>query len=69
MPFNVESHFLQVLNYLLTQERNNFFEQFDIQSEQDLQSLIPDPSVQHIWKSAHIVCKAFEANLITIRDN
>jgi hypothetical protein len=69
MPVNIESHFLQVLNYLLTQERNHFFEQFDIQSEQDLQHLIPDPKIQHIWKSAHIVCRAFEANLITVRGN
>lgn len=67
MPMNIEAHFLQVLNYLITQERNPFFEQFNVQSEQDLQILIPDPNVQHIWKSAHIVCKAFEANLIAIR--
>lgn len=68
MPFNVESHFLLVLNHLLSQERNHFFEAFDIHSEQELQNLIPDPEVQHIWKSAHILCKAFEANLITINN-
>jgi len=67
MPFNVESHFLLVLNYLLSQEKNRFVETFDIQSEQELQGLIPDPNVQHIWKSAYIVCRAFETNLITIQ--
>jgi hypothetical protein len=67
MPFNVESHFLLVLKHLLSQERNHFFETFDIQSEQELQNLIADPDVQHVWKSAHILCKAFEMNLITIR--
>lgn len=67
MPVNIESHFLQVLNHLITQEQNHFFEQFNIQSEQDLQNLIPDPNVQHIWKSAHIVHRAFEANLIVIK--
>ena len=69
MPFNIESHFLLVLNYLLTQERSHFFETFDIQSEQALQDLIIEPSIQHVWKSAHIVCRAFEANLITIQGN
>lgn len=69
MPFNVESHFLLVLNHLLSQERNHFLEAFDIQSEDELQNLIPDPDVQHIWKSAHILRKAFEIDLITIRNN
>lgn len=69
MPFNVESHFLLVLEYLLSHERKHFFETFDIQSEQALQDLITDPSVQHAWKSAHIVCRAFETNLITIKGN
>jgi hypothetical protein len=69
MPFNIESHFLILLNYLLKQERTHFFETFNVQSEQGLQDLINDPSIQHIWKSAHIVCHAFEANLITIKGN
>ena len=68
MP-NIESHFLILLNYLLSQERSHFFESFDIQSEQSLQELITDPSIQHVWKSAHIVCRAFEANLIIIKGN
>ena len=63
---DIESHFLIVLNYLLSQERQHFFETFDIHSEQALQHLITDPSIQHVWKSAHIVCRAFESNLITI---
>ncbi len=67
MPFNIESHFHILLNYLLANERSHFFESFDIQSEQDLQTIIPDPSIQHVWKSAHIVCRAYEANLITIK--
>ena len=66
MP-NIESHFLILLNYLLSQERSHFFESFDIQSEQSIQELITDPSIQHVWKSAHIVCRAFEANLIIIK--
>jgi hypothetical protein len=70
MPFDIESHFLLVLDYLLTEERPNFFEMFeDVQSEQALQDLIIDPSIQHIFKSAHIVCRAFEAGLITIKGN
>ena len=66
MP-NIESHFLILLNYLLSQERSHFFESFDAQSEQALQALITDPSIQHVWKSAHIVCRAYEANLIIIK--
>ncbi len=67
MP-DIESHFLLVLDYLLTEERANFFEMFDeVQSEQALQNLITDPNIQHVWKSAHIVCRAFEAGLITIK--
>ena len=67
MP-DIESHFHILLNYLLTEERPNFFEMFDdIQSEQSLQELINNPSIQHVWKSAHIVCRAFEAGLITIK--
>jgi hypothetical protein len=69
MPFNIESHFLLVLNYLLTNERTHFFETFEVPSEQALQDLIIEPSIQHVWKSAHIVCRAFEANLITIQGN
>jgi hypothetical protein len=69
MP-DIESHFLLVLDYLLTEERPNFFEMFDeVQSEQALQELINNPSIQHVWKSAHIVCRAFEAGLITIKGN
>jgi hypothetical protein len=69
MP-DIESHFLLVLDYLLTEERPNFFEMFDeVQSEQALQELINNPSIQHVWKSAHIVCRAFEARLITIKGN
>jgi hypothetical protein len=67
MPFHLESHLLLVLNHLLSQERTHFFEQFAIQSEQELQQLIPDPNVQHIWKSAHILCRAFDAGFITIK--
>ncbi len=67
MPFNLESHLLLVLNYLLSHERNHFFETFDVHCEQELQNLITDPNVQHIWKSAHIICHAFEAGLITIK--
>jgi hypothetical protein len=67
MP-DIESHFLLVLNYLLTEERSHFFETFeDVQSEQNLHDLITDPSIQHVWKSAHIVCRAYEAGLITIK--
>jgi hypothetical protein len=67
MP-DIESHFLLVLDYLLTEERPNFFEMFDeVQSEQALQELITNPNIQHVWKSAHIVCRAFEAGLITIK--
>jgi hypothetical protein len=70
MPFNIESHFHILLNYLLTHERPHFFEMFDeIQSEQALHDLITDPSIQHVWKSAHIACRAFEAGLITIKGN
>ncbi len=69
MPFNIESHFLLVLEYLLSHERTHFFETFDVQSEQGLQDLITDPSIQHVWKSAHIVCRAYESNLITIKGN
>jgi hypothetical protein len=69
MPFNIESHFLLVLNYLLTNERSHFFETFEVPSEQVLQDLIIEPSIQHVWKSAHIVCRAFEANLIIIKGN
>ena len=68
MP-NIESHFLILLNYLLSQERSHFFESFDIQSEQSIKELITDPSIQHVWKSAHIVCRAYEANLIIIKGN
>ncbi len=68
MP-NIESHFLILLNYLLTHERSHFFETFNAQSEQALQDLINDPSIQHVWKSARIVCHAFESNLITINGN
>jgi hypothetical protein len=39
----------------------------EVQSEQALQELINNPSIQHVWKSAHIVCRAFEAGLITIK--
>jgi hypothetical protein len=66
MP-NIESHFLILLNYLLSQERSHFFESFDVESEQALQDLITDPYILHVWKSAHIVCRAYEANLITIK--
>lgn len=69
MPFNIESHFLLVLEYLLTHERKSFFETFEIDSESKLSEIIPDPSIQHIWKSAHIVCRAFETNLIAIKGN
>jgi hypothetical protein len=48
MPFNIESHLILLLNYLLTHERSHFFETFDVQSEQDLQDLINDPSIQHV---------------------
>ena len=49
MPFNIESHFHILLNYLLTEERPNFFEMFDeVQSEQALQDLITDPNIQHV---------------------
>jgi hypothetical protein len=68
MP-DIESHLLLVLNYLLTNERQHFFETFDVPSEQALQDLITDPSIQHVWKSARIVCHAFETNLITITGN
>ena len=68
MP-DIESHFLLVLDYLLTNERTSFFETFEVPSEQALQHLIHDPAVQHVWKSAHIVCRAFDANLITIQGN
>jgi hypothetical protein len=67
MPFNIESHLIVLLNYLLSHERSHFFETFDVQSEQGLQDLVNDPSIQHIWKSARIVCHAFESNLIIIR--
>ena len=69
MPFHLESHLLLVLNHLLSQERTHFFETFDVQSEQELQHLIPDPSIQHVWKSAHILCRAFDAGFITIKGN
>ena len=68
MP-DIESHFLLVLNYLLTNERSHFFETFDVPSEHALQDLIIEPSIQHVWKSAHIVCRAYEAGLITIQGN
>ena len=67
MPFNLESHFHLVLEYVLTHERHHFFEAFDIESETQLSDVITNPSVQHVWKSAHIVCRAFEANLITLQ--
>ena len=67
MPFDITSHFHILLNYLLSHEHSHFFEMFDVQSEQSLQELITDPSIQHVWKSAHIVCRAFEAGLITIK--
>jgi hypothetical protein len=67
MPFNIESHLIVLLNYLLSHERSHFFETFDVQSEQGLQDLVNDPSIQHIWKSARIVCHAFESNLIIIK--
>ncbi len=69
MPFNLESHLLIVLEYLLSHERSHFFETFEVQSEHDLQDLIPDPSIQHVWKSAHILCRAFDAGFITIKGN
>jgi len=69
MPFNIESHFLILLDYLLKHERSHFFETFNVQSDQGLQDLVNDPSIQHIWKSAHIVCRAYETNLIIIRGN
>lgn len=47
MP-NIESHFLILLNYLLSQERSHFFESFDAQSEQALQALITAPSILHV---------------------
>jgi hypothetical protein len=69
MPFNIESHFLLVLNYLLTNERSHFFDTFDVPSEPALQDLIIEPSIQHVWKSAHIVCRAYENGFITIKGN
>jgi hypothetical protein len=69
MPFYIESHLIVLLNYLLTNERTHFFEAFNVESEQGLQDLINDPSIQHIWKSARIVCHAFESNLIVIKGN
>ena len=69
MPFNIESHLLLVLNYLLSHERKHFFETFEVPSEQALQNLIIDPSIQHAWKSAHIVCRAFENGFINIEGN
>lgn len=69
MPFNIESHFLILLDYLLKNERKHFFETFEIESENQLSELIPNPSIQHVWKSAHILCRAFEAGLITIKGN
>jgi hypothetical protein len=69
MPFDITSHFHILLNYLLSHERSHFFETFDVQSEQALQDVITDPSIQHVWKSANILCRAFEAGLITIKEN
>jgi hypothetical protein len=69
MPFNIESHFLILLDYLLKHERKSFFETFEIESENQLSELIPNPNIQHVWKSAHILCRAFEAGLITIKGN
>lgn len=69
MLFNIESHFHILLDYLLSHERSSFFETFDVQSEQNLQDLIINPSIQHVWKSANILCRAYEAGLITIRGN
>ena len=69
MPFNIESHFLLLLDYLLKNERQHFFESFNIDSENKLSELIPNPNIQHVWKSAHILCRAFEAGLITIKGN
>ena len=69
MPFNIESHFLILLDYLLKNERKHFFETFEIENENQLSELIPNPSIQHVWKSAHILCRAYEAGLITIKGN
>lgn len=69
MPFNIESHFLSILEYVLSNERTSFFEQFDIDSETQLNEIIPNPSVQHIWKSAHVLCRAYENGFITIKGN
>jgi hypothetical protein len=69
MPFNIESHFLLLLDYLLKNERNSFFETFDIENESTLNEFITKPEIQHIWKSAHILCRAYEAGFITIKGN
>ena len=67
MPFNIESHFLILLDYLLKNERKSFFETFDIDNESKLSEVIPNPNIQHVWKSAHILCRAHEAGLIIIK--
>jgi hypothetical protein len=67
VPFNIESHFHILLDYLLKHERKSFFETFDIDNESKLSEVIPNPNIQHVWKSAHILCRAFEAGLITIK--
>jgi hypothetical protein len=69
MPFHIESHFHITLDYLLSHERNSFFETFDIENESTLNEFIVNPEIQHIWKSANILCRAFEAGLITIKGN
>jgi hypothetical protein len=69
MPFHIESHFLITLDYLLSHERNSFFETFDIENESTLNEFIVNPEIQHVWKSAHILCRAYEAGLITIKGN
>jgi hypothetical protein len=69
MPFNIESHLLILLNHLLSQEKNHFFEEFEIDSETQLVEVLPDPNVQHIWKSAHIVRRAYESGYISIKKN
>ena len=68
MP-DIESHFLVLLNHVLTHERKHFFESVEVSTESELQASITNPSIQHVWKSANILCRAFEAGLITIKGN
>ena len=67
MPVNIDSHFLLLLEYVLSHERQSFFDTFAVTSEQTLQQAIANPRVQNVWKSAHLLCRAFEAGFITIK--